>query len=127
MILGALLSGFILSSAALRAVGLASGVTTESQYPFVYVLILGAYYTLLIAILYLPAYLSLVSVGRHLLDFFFALPTPDSDRWAEKYSDRKQLEELLELKVTGVQRFATSIVLLSPFFVSIFSLWVQVR
>lgn len=125
MILGALLSGFILSSAALRAAGLASGATTESQYPFVYLLIVGAYYTLLSAILYLPTYLSLGFVGQHLLDFFLALPPPDSERWAETYSDRKQLEELLELKVTGAQRFVTSIILFSPFVVSIFSLWVQ--
>lgn len=125
MILGALLSVLILVSAALRAAALASGATIESHYPPVYLLILGAYYTLLIALVYFPAYLSLVSAGQRLLDVYFALPTPGSEGWAEKYLGRKQLEELLELKFTGEQRFITSITLLLPFVSSIFSLLVE--
>jgi hypothetical protein len=122
VILGALLSVFTLTSAALRSVALASRATVESRYPPVFLLILGAYYTLLIAIVYFPAYRSLVSFGLRLLDIYFPLPSPGSNDWAETYSKRKQLEELLELKQMGAQRFITSITVLGPFVSSIFAL-----
>jgi hypothetical protein len=119
--LGALLSLFVLASAALRSSALVSGATTLEDYPAVYLFALGAYYTLLIAIIYFPAYLVLVSAGRRILDFYFPLSSPDSKDWVNKYAARKQLEDLLELKVTGTQRFLTSITLIAPFVSSILS------
>ena len=119
--LGALLSIFVLASAALRSSALVSGATTLDDYPPVYLFVLGAYDTLLIAIIYFPAYLVLVSAGRRILDFYFPLLSPDSEGWANKYAARKQLEDLLELKVTGAQRFLTSITLIAPFVSSILS------
>ena len=119
--LGALLSLFVLQSAAFRSSALVSGATTPDDYPAVYVLVIGAYNTLLLAIIYFPAYLVLVSAGRRILDFYFPLLSPASEGWATKYAARKQLEDLLELKVTGAQRFLTSITLIAPFVSSILS------
>lgn len=121
MILGSLLSLFILVTAAYRAVLIASGSTNTDHYPTIFLLIIGAYFTLLLALLYSPAYISLVSAGRRLLDAYFALPAPDSTSWASIRSKRKELEDLLELKVTGEQRFLSSITILSPFISSIFA------
>jgi hypothetical protein len=103
--LGALLSGFILAIAALRAAALASGATTASDYPSIYLLLLGAYYTALLAIIYFPAHLALAAAGRRLLDTYAALPVPGSEGWSTRYSTRKGLEELLELKLTGSSDF----------------------
>ena len=119
--LGALLSLFVLQSAAFRASALASGATTPDEYPAVYVLVIGAYNTLLLAIIYFPAYLVLVSAGRRILDSYFPLLSPDSEGWANESAARKQLEDLLELKVTGAQRFLRSITLIAPFVSSILS------
>lgn len=120
--LGALLSIFTLTSAALRAVALAFGATVEANYPPVLLLLLGMYFSFLIALVYFPVHQALVFAGRRLLDTYFALPSPGSEGWAEKYTGRKQLEELLELEMSGTQRFVTSLTLLSPFVSGIFSL-----
>jgi hypothetical protein len=125
MILGSLLSLFILVTAAFRAVLIASCSTNTNEYPTIYLLIIGAYYTLLLALLYSPAYISLIAAGRRLLDAYFALPAPDSTSWASIRSKRKELEDLLDLKVTGEQRFLSSITILSPFVSSIFAFLVE--
>lgn len=119
---GALLSLFTLAGAAFRAAALASGAVHEGSYPPVLLILLGVYYTLLIAVVYLPAHLSLAWLGQRLLDRYFALPSPGSEGWAEKHAGRKQLEGLLELEVSGAQRLVTSLTLLSPFVSGIFSL-----
>lgn len=121
---GALLSIFTLTSAALRAAALACGATNQSDYPLVLVLVLGVYYTLLIAVVYFPVYLSQAAAGHHLLDTYFGLPSPTSEGWTQKYAARKQLQELLELEMSGTQRFVTSLTLLAPFVSGIFSLLV---
>ena len=122
MALGILLSLFILQSAGYRSAAIASGATTAASYPSVLLLLVGAYFTFLIAILYFPAYLDLVSAGKRLLNACFPLPAPGSVSWTEQYAKRKSLEDLLELKVTGEQRFLTSVSLLAPFVSSILTL-----
>jgi hypothetical protein len=124
-ILGVLLSLFVLASAALRTASLATGMTTAADYPPTFVLIVGVYYTCLATLVYLPAHQTLASAGHGLLEACFPLPAPDSDDWSTAYSNRKSLEELLELKVTVAQRLQTSVALLAPFFSSIFSLFVR--
>jgi hypothetical protein len=121
-ILGALLSLFILASAALRGAAIATSATTEAAYPSVLLLLLGGYYTALAGVIYFPAHQTSIMAGKRLLDACFPLPSPSSSGWSAAYANRKDLEELLELKITGEQRFLTSITLLAPFFSSIFSL-----
>ena len=124
IILGVLLSLLILASAALRKAAIASGVTTTDDYPSIYLLLAGAYYTLLVAIIYFPVYTALISTGYQLLDAYFPLLAPDSKSWGDTYPRRKELEDLLELKIAGEQRFLTNITLLGPFVSSIFTLLV---
>ena len=121
-LLGILLSVFTLTSAALRCAVLASGATIESRYPPIYLLVFGACYTMSIVVVYFPAYRSVVSFEQKLLDIYCALPSPSSDNWGEAYSRHKKLEELLELKLMGTQRFITSITVLEPFVSSVFAL-----
>jgi hypothetical protein len=122
--LGVLLSLFILASAALRKALIATGTLNEQNYPPIYLLISGAYYTMIIALVYFPAYVSLVSTGNRILDAHFALPAPGEQTWTNTYAKRKELEKFLELKVTGEQQFVTNMTLLAPFVSSIFSLLV---
>jgi len=120
--LGILLSLFILQGAAFRSAAIAFEPTVAATYPSVLLLLVGAYFSFLIAMLYFPAYADLVSAGKRLLNAYFPLPAPESISWTEQYSKRKGLEDLLELKVTGQQRFLTSVSLLAPFVSGILAL-----
>jgi hypothetical protein len=121
--MGVLLSIGILASAALRKAAIASGTTTVADYPQIYLLVIGSYYTLTTALLYLPAYMALASAGRWVLEQCFALPDPDQS-WAKAYETRKAFEDYLELKVSGEQRLVTNLTILAPFVGSIFTLLV---
>jgi hypothetical protein len=122
--LGVLLSLAVLASAAARQAAVDPVKVMEGRYPTL-LLLFGAYYTALIATVYFPAYGILTSVGHNILNGAFSLPPLDSESWANTYSKRKLLEEMLELKVTGMQRFVATITLLAPFVSSIFSLLLQ--
>jgi hypothetical protein len=114
MIYAVLLSLFIFATAAMRKLALATGSVTEENYPFILLLLFGAYYSLLIALIYLPAYATLLAAGDHLLNTFFPLPSPGGEAWQRVYVKRKELEDFLELKVSPEQRLATMITLLAP-------------
>ena len=122
--LGVLLSIGILASAALRQAAIATKTTAAADYPQIYLLIIGAYYTLVIALLYFPAYVALAATGKRLLETCFPLPEPHDETWAKAYEDRKSFEDFLELKVSGEQRFLTNLTVLAPFVGSIFTLLV---
>lgn len=124
-ILSVLLSLFILAGAALRGAAIATGTVIEERYPPIYLLLLGAYYTCLVALVYFPAQQTLATAGYRLLEACFPLPALNTTTWSTAYSNRKELEELLELKVSFEQRLVTSIALLAPFISSIFSLLVE--
>jgi hypothetical protein len=122
MILGAMLSILIIIGAALRKVAIIAGAVTEVTYPIIYLVNMGTYYTLLIALIYFPAYQTLVSAGRRLLDACFPLLAANTQSWLKQYTDRKALEELLEIKISVQDRLITSITVLAPFLSSILSL-----
>jgi hypothetical protein len=74
--------------------------------------------------LYFPAYVALSSTGKRILEKCFPLPGPRDETWAKAYENRKSLEDFLELKVSGEQRFLTNLTVLAPFVGSIFTLLV---
>ncbi len=121
LVLGGLEGVFMLTAGAFRKAAIAQGATTPSLYPSIALLVLGAYYTLLIAIIYFPVYAALVKVGRQFLDSYFALPAPDQESWTDILAKRKQLESFMGLDVSPVQRFVTGLTILAPFASSIFS------
>lgn len=122
---GVLLSLLILAAAAMRSLAIATQATSAEQYPTIFLLAMGAYYTLLVALIYYPAHYTLTAAGNRLLDACFPLPAPGSDGWSSTVSKRKTLEDMLELKVSPEQRFVTSVTLLAPFLSSIFTLLIQ--
>lgn len=124
-LLGALLSLLILATAALRSFALAVEATSAAQYPTTFLLALGAFNTMLVAMIYYPAHYTLTAAGKSLLDACFPLPAPDADAWSSAVARRSTLEDMLELKVSPEQRFITSVTLLAPFLSSILTLLVQ--
>jgi hypothetical protein len=120
--LGLLLSLFIITGVTLRNALIATGKTTSNDYPTSYLLVMGVYYTMMLALIYFPAYATLVSKGYRILDAYFALPAPDSKSWASTYARRQELDHVLELKLSGQQRFLTSITILLPLASSVLSL-----
>ncbi|MFC1989429.1 hypothetical protein ACFLVW_02535 [Chloroflexota bacterium] len=89
-------------------------ITVGSQYPSLFVLVYGAYLTILLMLVYIPAYVSLTAVGRQLRDTIFPLPSLNSKSWTDAYLKRKHLEELLQLRITAGQNLRENIAILAP-------------
>jgi hypothetical protein len=113
---GAILGAAILSTGALRNAILAYGHEPNPTYSFPpeYVLLYGAYFSAVLALLYAPTYSRLLSVGGQLRDSFFPLESPRSETWSDWYDKRKRLEELLKLQVTAGESFRTGVAILTP-------------
>jgi hypothetical protein len=123
-----LLQKFLLVAGTVLGLGiLASGALSRLYIAFGYyfhpyiVLIYGAFLTLLLAIIYIPAHSSLVALGNHLLDMKFKLPSPSSDSWIEVISKRKSLEELLQLRIGAGQNIRSNIAIVAPLISGIIS------
>ena len=118
---GAIIGVAVLSSGALRNALLASH-PHSSEFPSEYVLVYGAFFSLLLALFTLPVYQRLHAVGRGLRDAAFPLEAPEHASWSDWYEDRKRFEELLQLpKATSGGRFA-GIVVLTPLVISFLTL-----
>jgi hypothetical protein len=113
---GAILGAAILSTGALRNAILAYGHDANRTYSFPpeYVLLYGAYFSAVLALLYAPTYSRLLSVGGQLRDSFFPLQSPRMETWSDWYDKRKRLEELLKLEVTAGESFRTGVAILTP-------------
>ena len=111
--LGIVVGLLTLATGALRKTLISFG-TSPKDFPSSIVLAYGLYFTMLIALIYFPVYNSLLKAGRQLCDIFFPMPLPDSKSWAETYSNRKKLEEFLQLQKSTPQRFQSSIAIAAP-------------
>ena len=81
---GAILAAAVLSAGALRN-AVISSTHHQSAYPRELVFIVGAYYTLILALLYAPVYAKLLEVGRANLDAACPLVEPASPEWLAAY------------------------------------------
>jgi MFS family permease len=124
LILGTVIGLAILATGASRGASIAAGVSPE-DFPVILVLIYGAYFTLLIALVYFPASAALLQAGRRLLDAIFPMPSPDASSWADAYSKREDLAKLLSIRTTAEQRFQTNVVVLAPLLSAILSVLLE--
>jgi hypothetical protein len=113
-ILGVSIGLLMLAAAALRKTLIVSGAISPDAYPIVSVSLYGAYFTLLILILYLPIYMSLNAVGNRICDTVASLPSPNSADWTKEYSKRKDFQELLQLNSLGLQNWQSGLAILIP-------------
>jgi hypothetical protein len=110
---GAILGAAVLAAGALRNAVIAY-THDQSAYPREYVFIVGAYFTLILALLYAPVYVKLLQVGRANLDAACPLVEPASPEWLAAYGKREKLGQYLQLEVTASARLQTGIAILAP-------------
>jgi len=123
-ILGLVIGLATLSTGAARKGLIAWGVSAES-YPLTIVLVYGAYYTVLLALVYIPTYSSLVEIGRDLLEVFFPISSPKSDDWTDMYAKRMDLEEVLQLRTSVQHNLQSRVAVLAPLLSGIFATLLQ--
>lgn len=113
-ILGIMVGLLALATGALRNALISYDAALAESFPALIVICYGIYYTLLLALIYLPTFLALRKVGRRLCDEYSPLPSPDDANWNELYKKRQNLEELLQLNVGARKRLQSSIAVFAP-------------
>lgn len=118
---GAILAGLILATAALRGAingyWLTSHHVTTSQvppFPRQYVLIYGAFFTFLLALIYAPVYLRVLRAGRANVDEACKPVEPSSPEWVEVQEKRDRLAAHLQLSASASPTLRTAGAILAP-------------
>jgi hypothetical protein len=113
---GVIIGAAILSTGALRNAILAYGDAVGEKYSFPpeYVLVYGAYFSGVLALIYMPTYRRLLAVGRGLRDSLFPLQSPRAASWSDWYDRRKKFEDLLKLQLTSGESFRAGVAILTP-------------
>lgn len=113
--LGMMISLGTLAKGGLRHAFVATG-GSPSAFPPEYVLLHGAYFTGLLALVYVPTYTRLAAAGGAILDSVFAVTAPEVElrKLSDWQSNRKSLEELLQLRSSALDNMRASVVILAP-------------
>jgi hypothetical protein len=113
--LGEMISLATLAKGASRHAFVATG-GLPAKFPPEYVLLHGAYFTGLLALVYVPTYTRLMAAGGALLDSVFPVTAPDVElrNLAQWQLNRKSLEELLQLRSSAVDNLRASVIILAP-------------
>jgi len=113
-ILGIMVSLATLATASLRNALTAIDPALDDKFPEALVWIYGAYYSVLLLVIYLPAYNARLIAGEKILDRYLLLPLPNHHDWASIYTKRKQLAEYLGLEESIVDSLQTILPILAP-------------
>jgi hypothetical protein len=112
--LGAMIGLATLAKGASRHAFVATG-GSPADYPPEYVLLHGAYFTGLLALVYMPTFSRLMDVGKDLLDSILPLsPDLDLKNLTDWQAKRKDLEELLQLRANALENLRASVSILAP-------------
>lgn len=108
-----------LSTLAAGAMRTAIISSTGRHIPEEYVVIYGAYFTFVLAAIYIPTYLKSVEVGKVLLKNKCGLEGcnvgVDPKEWIERYTHHKHMKEYLDLNEDAVAHFRKGMFILTPF------------
>ena len=107
----------IIAAATLSTGGLRAAVVAkvhDAEFPPEYVLYYGAFFSLLLALVYAPALLACRATGRRLADALLPLPATAPESWAGWHADRGALEALLELDAATSKGMRTGLALIAP-------------
>jgi hypothetical protein len=116
-IAGAVIGLAVLASGALRKATVPQAFIRDTDFPQEYVLLYGAFFTGLLLLVYVPAHLSLRTLGLKIRDHFFPvdqMPEPDDDRFKAWVDKRGVLETFLQLNVSPSQQLQASLFILAP-------------
>lgn len=114
-----------LSAGAMRNAILQTEVGVEV--PMEYVLIYGVYFTFILSVTYLPAYLLSLKVGKLVVEHHWSMKACEDlhinqDSWIKWYGHRKQFQEFLGLDDSAVSHLQKSFSIFTPAIGSIVSL-----
>lgn len=113
LILGGMIGVATISVGALRKALLSVGYSGE-DFPAVLVLAYGAYFTLLVALVYLPVFGSLRWAGLRLVSQVCPIQPITAPAWADQAGKRQILEHVLRLDATVEQSFRSGVAILAP-------------
>jgi hypothetical protein len=120
-VLGAIIGAAVLAAGGLRNAVVAydavlknNGMNVHGPFPREYVLIYGAFFTVVLALIYAPVYLRLLEVGRAHVEAVCKAEEPKSASWEASYEKRKKLEEYLQLDVATSASFRAGVSILAP-------------
>ena len=121
-LLGAMVALATLAKGALRQAYLATG-GNPAEFPPEYVLLQGAYFTGLLALVYIPTFTILAAIGADLVESTYPVTAPDLDwdKLAGWQANRKSLEQLLQLHSGAVDNLRASVSILAPVATSVVS------
>lgn len=114
---GAVIGGTVLATGAMRKAMLAAQYATGAHYPSELVLAYGAFFTLILGLCYLPAYIVMQSAGDRIRQEFLK-DTTDVVAWNK---ERKRLAKLLGLDAGIAQSLKDSGAILSPMIAGLIS------
>ena len=115
---GAVIGGTVLATGAMRKAMLAAQYATGAHYPSELVVAYGAFFTLILGLCYLPAYLLMQRAGDRILHDFLK-GTTDVAAWNK---ERKRLAKLLGLDASIAQSLKDLGAIVSPLAAGLFSI-----
>src|SRR6266849_5815315 len=123
---GAVIGSIALSTGALRiavvawntmASTAAGGAAGGFDFPQEFVLLYAIFFVVLLALVYIPVYLSLERAGRQILEAAFPIPAGPLGTGSPKadwYTGRKALEDLLQLGIRLEESLRAGVAILAP-------------
>ena len=120
-----LITGVVVVSSGLRNAldAYASNYGGDVGVPTVVLLLYGAFFAALLALISVPSYMAVQARARKLSDMLYPVPH-DGRPSAEWYAARSSLESLLQLRAGAGQRFAAVLGILAPLIISIISAFI---
>ena len=111
-ILGAMIGAITLSAGALRNALLAWD--PKISFPEEIVLVYGAYFTIVLALTYVPTFMELQSEGQRLRDEEFPAVPPEDPSFADRQGRRQSIDSALELEVGALTKLKTTMAVFAP-------------
>lgn len=122
-ILSLMIGAVVFATGSLRSALITAGMT-PSQFPAASVVLFGALFTAILALLFAPAYVELRDLQRRIRDSVSRIPNdgipPES--W---YVERERLSALLQLDSSSLEAIRSVTLLLGPFFTALATLFVH--
>lgn len=112
-----LAAGIIIGAATLATGGLRNATLAYDKtaiFPREYVLLYGMFFSGMLALIYGPAYASLLAVRSRLHDALVPIPETPPDSWNSWHSNRKAVGELLQVQSGPIASFTNGVSILTP-------------
>jgi hypothetical protein len=118
-VLGTVLGAGILATGALRNALIAwdnehAATAVDDAFPLEHLLAYGVFFSMLLALIYVPVYTYYQRVGRQVLQLYARLPGVTDPNWSTAIEQHRQLRELLHLDVTATANFQAGVAILAP-------------